>query len=223
MKIAFFGGTFDPPHRGHLAIAQAAADRLHLDKVLFAPVGHQPLKDDCSVASFEDRMALVRLAVAPYPGFEASLADGPRSDNHPNYTIDTLNQLKKSLGPDDQLFCLIGADSFLGLHHWHRAADLLFACNFIVAGRPGSGLTEMERVLPAGVTVAGDVQLSPDLFRFDLSGREGQRCKLYLLPDLQEDISATEIRQSLTGDARLKEVLPEAVASYIREHNLYRG
>jgi nicotinate-nucleotide adenylyltransferase len=84
MRIAFFGGTFDPPHLGHLAIARAAADRLRLDRVLFAPVGSQPLKQDSSVASFADRLAMVKLAITDDTRFAASEIDAPHADGQPN-------------------------------------------------------------------------------------------------------------------------------------------
>src|ERR1700690_3910097 len=96
-RVAFFGGSFDPPHLGHLAVARAARDAFHLDKVLFAPVGAQPLKPEGSAASFDDRVAMTRLAIAGEPGFTVSLLDAPKSsgagDSLPNYTIDTLNAL----------------------------------------------------------------------------------------------------------------------------------
>src|ERR1700690_766755 len=89
-RVAFFGGSFDPPHLGHLAIARAARDAFHLDTVLFAPVGVQPLKPDGSSASFEDRLAMTRLAIDGEPGFAISLADAPKSpapgSAQPNYT-----------------------------------------------------------------------------------------------------------------------------------------
>jgi nicotinate-nucleotide adenylyltransferase len=222
MRIAFFGGTFDPPHCGHLRIAQAAADRLHLDKVLFAPVGQQPLKQDGPSASFDDRRAMVELAIASFPQFEVSLLDAPRQDHRPNYTIDTLLRLKKSLSADDGLFCLVGADSFLTLRHWYRAAEILFVCNFIVAGRPGSKLDAIGEALPAGTRVNGAPQVSPGLVQFDLNRSPQERSTLYLLADLHEDISATEIRAVLSSGGRAIQILPDAVAAYIREHGLYR-
>ena len=96
-RIAFFGGSFDPPHRGHLTIAHAAQSALSLDTVLFAPVGAQPLKPDGSTAGFQDRVAMTRLAIAGEPNFALSLADAPKPANTPkfNYTIDTLLALKQ--------------------------------------------------------------------------------------------------------------------------------
>ena len=88
--MAFFGGSFDPPHLGHLAVARAAQAALGLDTVLFAPVGAQPLKPQGSTAGFEDRLAMTRLAIAGEPGFAVSLADAPKPSGAPNYTLETL-------------------------------------------------------------------------------------------------------------------------------------
>jgi len=222
MRVAFFGGTFDPPHCGHLAIARVAAQRLHLDKVLFAPVGRQPLKQGSSIASFEDRLAMVKLAIAGDPGLEVSTADAPRANEKPNYTIDTLVRLKKTLPPEDHFFCLIGADSFLTMRHWHRAADLLFVCDFIVAGRPGFDLQQAAEALPAGTQIIGKPRVTPGVAILEAGNSHGRRSTLYLLSDLQEDVSATEIREAFAEGATGERVLAAPVADYIREHKLYR-
>ena len=88
-RVAFFGGSFDPPHKGHLAIAHAARTALGLDSILFAPVGAQPLKPNGLTASFEDRLAMTRLAIACEPEFAVSLADAPKPSGAPNYTLET--------------------------------------------------------------------------------------------------------------------------------------
>ena len=136
-RVAFFGGSFDPPHRGHLTIARAAQAALQLDRVLFAPVGAQPLKPSGSTASFDDRAAMTRLAVANDPAFAVSLVDAPSSNGSPNYTFDTLLNLKNEMPFAGALFCLMGADSLLGLKRWHRGVDLPFIAPLIVASRPG--------------------------------------------------------------------------------------
>ena len=136
-RVAFFGGSFDPPHLGHLAVARAARTALRLDTVLFAPVGTQPLKPQGPTASFEDRLTMTRLAIEGEPGFSISLADAPDATGVPNYTIVTLLELRAELAPDSTLFCLMGADSFLGLSAWHRAAEIPFVAPLIVASRPG--------------------------------------------------------------------------------------
>jgi nicotinate-nucleotide adenylyltransferase len=221
MRIAFFGGTFDPPHCGHISIARAAIHRLALDQVLVAPVGTQPLKGGSAHSSFEDRLAMVRLAVAGEPGLIASSVDAPLNNGQPNYTFDTLQRLRSQLQPTDMLFCLLGADSFLTLKSWHRCAELLVFCNFIVAGRPGFSLKEVNAALPKGVKNTGEHR-EAGYTRFTLSGPSGQSSELFLLPDLDQDISATEIRAALAEGSTPQTVLPSTVADYIRVHGLYR-
>jgi nicotinate-nucleotide adenylyltransferase len=221
MRIAFFGGTFDPPHCGHIAIARAAIRRLALDQVLVAPVGAQPLKGGSAHSSFEDRLAMVRLAVAGVPGLIASSVDAPLANGEPNYTFDTLQRLRSQLQPTDRLFCLLGADSFLTLKSWHRCAELLVFCDFIVAGRPGFSLREVHAALPEGVENTCEQQ-EAGYTRLTLSGPSNQSSELFLLPDLDQDISATEIRAALAEGSTPQTVLPSAVADYIRIHRLYR-
>ena len=221
MRIAFFGGTFDPPHCGHIAVARAAIRRLALDRVLVAPVGTQPLKGGSAHSSFEDRLAMVRLAVAGEPGLIASSVDAPLANGQPNYTFDTLQRLRSQLQPTDTLFCLLGADSFLTLKAWHRCAELLVSCDFIVAGRPGFSLQEVNSALPKGVDNIGECR-DAGCTRFTLSGPSGQSSELFLLPDLDQNISATEIRAALAEGSTPQTVLPSAVAEYIRSHGLYR-
>jgi nicotinate-nucleotide adenylyltransferase len=221
MRIAFFGGTFDPPHCGHIAIARAAIRRLALDQVLVAPVGAQPLKGGSAHSSFEDRLAMVKLAVAEEPGLMASDVDAPLPNGQPNYTFDTLQRLRGQLKTTDLLFCLLGADSFLTLQSWHRCAELLVLCDFIVAGRPGFSLQGVNSALPKGVDNIGE-RREARYTRFTLSGPLGQSSQLFLLPDLDQDISATEIRAALAEGSTPQTVLPAAVADYIHVHGLYR-
>jgi nicotinate-nucleotide adenylyltransferase len=221
MRIAFFGGTFDPPHCGHIAIARAAIRRLVLDEVLVAPVGTQPLKGGTAHSSFADRLAMVRLAVAGEPGLVASSIDAPLATGQPNYTFDTLHRLRSQIQPTDTLFCLLGADSFLTLKSWHRCAELLVFCDFIVAGRPGFSLQDVQAALPMGVENAGE-RHATGYTRLRLSGPAGQSSELFLLPDLDQDISATEIRAALAEGSTPQTVLPSTVAEYIRFHGLYR-
>jgi len=221
MRIALFGGTFDPPHCGHLAIARAAVARLSLDQVLVAPVGTQPLKGGSAQSSFEDRLAMVRLAVHGVPGLTASSVDAPLPGGQPNYTFDTLQRLRQQLQPEDKLFRLLGADSFLTLRWWHRCSELLFLCDFIVAGRPGFSLAQINGALPDGVLNTREHR-EDGVTRFSLSGPSGQSAVLFVLPDLDQDISATEIRAALAEGTEPQTVLPPAVAEFIRAHGLYR-
>jgi nicotinate-nucleotide adenylyltransferase len=221
MRIAFFGGTFDPPHRGHMAVARAAIARLDLEQVLMAPVATQPLKGGTGHSSFEQRLAMVELAVAHENGIVASAIDAPRPDGQPNYTLDTLERLRAQLQPTNTLFCLLGADSFLTVNRWHRCEELLMFCDFIVAGRPGFSLDQINDVLPEGIRSTAE-QRTPSFTRFTLASEAGQTSGLFLLPDLDQDVSATEIRAELAEGAEQSNLLAPAVADYIRTHGLYR-
>jgi len=225
MKIGFFGGSFDPPHRGHIALARLAIQRLGLDRVLLAPVGVQPLKRARPQAGFDDRVAMTRLAIEDQPGLEVSLIDAPRLDNRPNYTLDTIHSLRASLPQDSRIYFLMGADSFLTIGQWHRAADLLFACDLVVAARPGFDpgvdFNRLTAALPEGITAARSVADS-HLDVLTLRGPSGRESHLCLLPDLAERASATTIRAALERGQNVDEWLPPRVAAYIREHGLYR-
>ncbi|MFC5860836.1 nicotinate (nicotinamide) nucleotide adenylyltransferase [Acidicapsa dinghuensis] len=236
-RVAFFGGSFDPPHLGHLAIARAAREALSLDRVLFAPVGLQPLKPLGSSANFDDRVAMTRLAIAQEPGFEVSLLDAPKPGEtgatRANYTIDTLRRLRKMLPAGSELFLLLGADSFRTLHHWHQAAEIPFVARLIVASRPASteevesGNENLFCCMPAGLTCE-PMPGRPHQYRItDGAGRESS---LTVLPDLHYEISATELRGQLQdggqtggGDAQGRMLIDPAVLAYIREHGLYQG
>lgn len=199
MRLALFGGTFDPPHRGHIAIAKAAADRFALDRVLFAPTGLQPLKHDPATA-FAMRMELVAAACLSDPRFSPSDIDAPRPDGSPNYTVDTLATLA-ALHPNDELFNLVGADSFLNLRHWREPDRLLELAEWIVVSRPGYALTDEE------VAALG---LNPR-----------QRTRIHLLHGVEEDISATELRDRLRQGEPCQNLLTPKVVDFLKEHRLY--
>jgi nicotinate-nucleotide adenylyltransferase len=237
-RVAFFGGSFDPPHLGHLAVAHAARVALGLDTVLFAPVGAQPLKPVGATASFDDRVAMTKLAIEGEPGFAISLADAPKEWGEPNYTVETLENLQRELGLDCALYCLMGADSFAGLRLWHRAAEIPFVAALIVASRPGERMDDLQSLLPAGLTM--EAAAAPELPASDVEVRcysilgekgrwAGQRAWFYLLPGLDVPISASHIRELANGEAWSDagsragdEMLPDEVAEYVRAHGLYR-
>jgi nicotinate-nucleotide adenylyltransferase len=230
-RIAFFGGSFDPPHLGHLGIARAAQVVLQLDTVLFAPVGSQPLKPFGSAASFEDRVAMTELAIRGLPNFDISLADVPDPSGEPNYTIDTLNRLQAQY-PSAQLFTLVGADSFLTLRRWYRGAEIPFVAPLIVASRPGQRLEDLAGILPDGLTIHEEetgprTEGAPLLKVFTLKNPAGIAVPFYLLPGLEIEISASEIRHNVSAALdRLcagHDLLPDAVCDYIATHNLYRS
>jgi nicotinate-nucleotide adenylyltransferase len=223
-RVAFFGGSFDPPHLGHLAVARAARAALGLDTVLFAPVGAQPLKAQGSTASYEDRLRMTRLAIAGEPGFEVSQADRPKPSGEPNYTLETLEKLRKELGENTLLFFLMGEDSFLGLRKWHRAAEIPFAAPLIVASRPGQKLDDVKEALPSGLAMhptplRDEMHNGVEVRTLMLSNQVGERAMFYLLLGLDVPISASEIR---AGHGSGSGQVPESVAAYVQAHGLYR-
>ena len=234
-RVAFFGGSFDPPHLGHLAVARAARDALALDTVLFAPVGAQPLKPEGANAGFEDRLAMTRLAIAGERGFAVSLVDAPKAappaadapSSTPNFTVDSLGGVRRQFPPETVLFCLMGADSFFGLRRWHRAADLPFLAPLIVASRPGQPMERLQAALPEGLSIEPmhrGRRAGIEVASFALLGPEDRRAPFYLLPGLDVAISATAIRSEVkqAADFEAGQLLPSAVAGYILSHGLYR-
>lgn len=199
MRVALFGGTFDPPHLGHIGIARAAADAFRLDTVLFAPAGRQPLKADGHATPFDDRFAMAALACAADPRFVASVLDAPRPDGGPNYTVDTLEDLQRQM-PGATLFSLAGADSFLSLPRWRDPARLLELAEWIVVSRPGYPLDDLSTL---GLTFE-------------------QRARVHLLETVHYDIAATDLRERLRGGDPCTDLLPLPIADYIQTHHLYR-
>jgi nicotinate-nucleotide adenylyltransferase len=233
MRIALFGGSFDPPHSGHIGIAMAAAERLDLDRVLMAPVGRQPLKRDQTQSPYEDRLVMVQLACAGHPPLVASAVDAPRMDGRYNYTYETLQLLRETLPAADELFCLVGADSLQTLRHWHRAAEALMLAQWIVAARPGVTLEALETLLPDGIHADADHPWrGKGWLRLSLTGPDpavassivdAQQGTLWLLPDLHYEVAATDLRAALADHSAgiPQRILDPRVAAYARDQGLY--
>jgi nicotinate-nucleotide adenylyltransferase len=147
VKLAIFGGTFDPIHAAHLAIARAAADRFHLDRVLFVPAAHPPHKHGATCASYADRVHMAELACAADPRFEVSRLE---QDTARSYSIETIEKVRATLATGDELYFLIGADAFAEIRSWHRWRDVVRSVRFIVVSRPGASyeITEGARAEP---------------------------------------------------------------------------
>lgn len=199
MRIGYFGGSFDPPHVGHLAMARAAAAAFSLDRILFVPTAHQPLKPNGAAASFDDRFAMTKLLCDQDAAFEVALLEEARADGAPNYTIDTLQRLRSTLTEEDSLFVLVGADAFLGLRQWREPDELLRAAEWIVVSRPGFSLADLA---PLGLSAE-------------------QRSRVHLLEGLNEPTSATGIRELLAQGDNCAAFLPPDVVDYIRSRQLY--
>lgn len=134
MRLAIFGGTFDPIHSAHLTVAQEAARQFGLARVLFVPASRPPHKGGFTCAPYEDRFRMVQLACADEPLFEASRLEAGRRKS---YSIFTIRKVKASLGPSDQLFFLIGADAFAEIETWYCWPEVIHEIVFIVVTRPG--------------------------------------------------------------------------------------
>jgi nicotinate-nucleotide adenylyltransferase len=196
MNVALFGGTFDPIHYGHLAVARAARRQLMLEDILFVPSGVPPHKRAGAVTPFHHRHAMVSLATQGEPSFVPSRLEDPDLVAGATYSIDTVRRLRRALGPSDRLFFLIGADAFLEIATWRGADVLTREVEFVVASRPGFSLAALPE-------------------------RVRDRTTLHLLPGVSQRISATEVRRAVRSGQRLDALVDPAVAAYIYVTGLY--
>jgi|SRR5882672_2219259 len=233
MNVGLFGGSFDPIHRGHLALAQAAAERFGLRQVLFVPANVPPHKQKQPVTAFVHRYAMVALATQDEKQFVPSMLEAPpelRSTGPaksaipatPNYTLDTVRRLKQTLKKADRLFLLIGIDAFRDIAKWHEAKALLAECAFVVASRPGFSLRDVAESLPDGVRPPSSVTKP-----FQKQAASGDLVlpgvTLHLLEGVQQNVSATVIREAAAQGKPLGRWLDPKVAEYVRKMGLYRG
>ncbi len=198
-RVGVYGGTFDPIHFGHLAIAEEARVALGLHLVHFIPAAHQPLKGAAAGARPEQRLAMVRLACADNPAFVPDDLELRRPP--PSYTADTLELLQQRFGPAVELWFVLGADAARDLQRWRRVADILAIARLVIVGRPGYRLDRdaLEAALPA------------------------MRGRYVLLDGPGLDLSSTMLRQRLASGRPVRYLLPEAVRRYITEQQLYRS
>lgn len=194
-----FGGSFDPIHRGHLQTAAAALAEVRADRVLFIPAHLSPHKAG-TAASFDHRLAMIRLAIGDQAGLAVSEIERLRPP--PSYTIDTVTALQGQF-PGDRFTLLMGADQLPKLHTWHRVGALLGMIDVAILPRPGVDAdgAAMQSVFD-GATVA--------------------RLRGAILHTPLVDIASTTIRQRLAAGQPTADLLPPAVAAYIATHNLYR-
>jgi len=194
LRVGVLGGTFDPVHRGHLALARAALDELGLDEVLFVPAGQPWRKEGRIVAPAAHRLAMLRLALAGEPALRVETLELDRPG--PSYTADTLEALRDAR-PDDELFFVAGEDALADLPNWLRPERILELATLAVARR-------VDVPQAAGESLSGLRERVVWL-------------KMPLLP-----VSATEIRDRVRRGLPVDDLVPPAVEAYIREHGLYR-
>jgi nicotinate-nucleotide adenylyltransferase len=198
-RLGLLGGTFDPPHYGHLLAAQEVAWRLGLGSVLFLPARQNPLKRGAPSSEAEDRCAMVSRAIADNPRFALSRLDIDRPP--PSYTVDLLQSLAGEPDSGTELFFLVGADILPELPKWRAPDEVLRLAKLVVINRPGAAapnLDELEVALP------------------------GARARTEVVRIPGVDISAAEIRARVRAEQSIRYLTPPAVEEYILARKLYR-
>ncbi len=199
MKTGVMGGTFDPVHLGHLAVAAEAVRELALDEIIFMPAGHPYFKAQAKISPAEDRVNMLKLAIAGLPHYLISLIEIERPG--PSYAVDSMDKMRTQMDPSDELFFIMGWDSLLTLYRWYEAGRLIRLCRIIAAPRPGytrPDLSSLEKDLP-GISKRAVVMDGPLV-----------------------DISSTDIRKKARQGLSIDSLVPPGVAQYIRERGLYR-
>lgn len=211
--LGILGGTFDPVHLAHLALARTALDQLGLAQVRWIPAG-QPWHRDAPGAAAADRVAMVRAAITAEPRFALDASEAEAGA--PGYTVDTLARLRGELGPDRPLVLLMGADAFRGLPGWHRWEDIFELAHIAVATRPGFPLDALPAPLAARCARCRLVEA--DFARQPAGG-------IHVFELVAGTVSASEVRALIAAgapDGKLLELLPDPVLDYIRQHHLYQ-
>jgi len=193
-RIGIFGGTFDPPHLGHLVLAEWARVRLRLDHVWWVPVGQPPHKRRRDLSPSPARVAMARLAIRGHASFRVSLHEVRASG--PSYTVDTLRALAKR--STDRVYLILGADSLDDFHNWNEPQEILRMATLAVAGRPGSGS------------------------RGGRADRRWTR-RVVWLGNPEIDISSSLVRQRVRAKESVRYLVTDPIARYITKHRLYRG
>ena len=199
-RVGVLGGSFDPPHAGHLMIAREARERVGLDTVLFVPAGEQWLKEGQDVAPATHRLAMTHLLVGAEATFAVSDVEVTRPG--PSYTVDTLRILREQSPPDTEFLFILGEDAVADLPRWHRPHELVSLCEFIAMPRMGQ---------------AGRPDLSAAY-----AAIPGLKERVNILEDAPRmDISSSRVRQLLASGASLSGVVPNPVVKYITARRLY--
>jgi len=192
------GGTFDPVHNAHLAIAEETRRRLQLPEVVFVPAGQPWMKEGVALSPANQRLEMLHLALADKPYFEISTVDIDRDG--PSYTVDTINDLHVEYGDDTEFYFIMGWDSLVGFPRWKTPGRLIEICRLVVLPRPGFPHPDMivlEKQVP-GIT-----------------------SRTIFLERPEMDVSATTIRERIAKGEPLSDLLPPGVERYIKEKGLY--
>ncbi len=220
LKLGLLGGTFDPIHAGHLAMACAAHDQLQLDRVLLLPAGNpwqrQPL------ASAQQRLQMAHLATRAYPFLQVDGRETQRSG--PTYTIDTLHQLREEYGPRAGLYLILGTDAFFNLPSWHHWPSLFDLCHIVLMARNAPNPPPAQWPTPLQdhglrLRTQSPGSAGPELSGADCSAPAGL---ILSLSAPLHPATSTHIRSLLRQGQRTDQLLPKAVLDYIETHHLYQ-
>ncbi len=203
MRIGLFGGTFDPVHFGHLALAEACREGARLDRVVLVVAGAPPHKAGRPLTAAAHRVAMARLAAAGNPAL--AIDDRETTRTGFSYTIDTVREFYDERPAGDEVLWLIGADSLPELPSWRRAADLLDLVTVVTAHRPGHDVA-------AGLAAVA-ARLGPE---------RAARLAAHVVPMPLMGISSTDVRERAAAGRSLRYLVPDAVREYIEAHGLYR-
>lgn len=204
-SIAIFGGTFNPIHYGHLAIAEEVRTKFNLDKVVFVPSFLPPHKKSADLAEARQRFLMTHLATVGNPCFEVSSFEMDKMGK--SYSIDTVNHFRESYGEKVQLYFIVGADVLLEIPTWKNIGEIVRKCRFIVVPRPGYDLT---KILNYHFLGSETYSLASELLENVLIGETAML-----------DISATSIRQRVAEWKSIKYLVPEPVEQFIHHRKLY--
>lgn len=208
-RIGVMGGSFNPVHFGHLRVARDVKQRLNLDRMLLMPASQSPLKAQHSVPIVH-RVAMLDLALKAFPELELDCREIYRAG--PSFTVDSLSELRDEVGKEARLYFILGDDCLPTLHLWRQWRDLTTYANIIVTKRPGQFPLPTKEVLQWLTETEIDLDAVEPMTNGGLARIE---CALV-------DVSSTEVREALTIDGGLKQMIPSAVIEYINDHQLYR-
>jgi len=227
-RIAIFGGSFDPIHAGHLAVARAADRRFNFDEIHFIPASLPPHKLKQHLAPFPHRFAMVALACTDHPHFVPSLAEAGEdfSGTQLHYSVDTVRYFRHAYnGAGDRVFFMVGADAFLDIPMWKEYEALLGLCDFVIANRPGIRLEALRLVIPPHLQAAGSGKREKE----DETVAHGspvvarlQKTTIYLLENVASETSATDIRRKANKGQSIHGLVSARVEEYILKQGLYR-
>ncbi len=223
-RIALFGGSFDPIHSGHLAVARAADRRFNFDEIHFIPASRPPHKLKQHLAPFPHRFAMVALACVDHPHFVPSLAEAGEdfSGTQLHYSVDTVRYFRHAYhGAGDRIFFIIGADAFLDIPMWKEYETLLGLCDFIIANRPGIRAEALRLVIPPDLMAGPNAKREEDVPPSQIVARL-HRTSVYLLENVASEVSATDIRRKAQRGQSIHGLVSARVEEYILKQGLYR-